>query len=845
MRSRSLIAALVALLLTLAAAGPARSVAEVQVASCDPMQTPPSFRGEVPTAAQVLGFALGSQEVTAAQSDTYVDAVDAASARVVSGTLGTTWEGRPIRYALVGNPENLTPAGLAGIQEAARTLRDPATSDREAAEVARRAPAVLWLMGNVHGGEESPTDAELRVLYELADRDDCAARQILDNALVGIIPTQNPDGREANTRQNSYGFDMNRDWFARTQRETDTKLELLRQYPGVLYVDGHEMGANHYFFPPTADPTYHEVTAASMDWQDNLYGGALAAEFDRQHIQYFTNKVFDFFAMVYGDIVPATGFGGAGMTFEKANFDPIAQRTYEHYVTHWVSISQAALNKPAILRRWHDEWAEAYRQGVDGQLEPNEVNDKGNTVQLPVPDEPVRHYFLRADDPAKADEVQALVRRLQRMDVEVHRLTAPLEVSDFRAYGRPAAATVLPAGTYWVPMAQAQKHWIQAMLNEDTYAPFPYFYDVSGWSNPLLFNLDGGRSGGALNPAAEPVPPLSAPPAAALPSPAPSVALYQMSSGTSGLESAGWLRYLLEQVWHLPYQRVTASQIAGGALADIDVLLVPNGVSTVASNALGPAGRRALVDWVNDGGRYVGWRGGADLAARLGITTALLSEPKSDIAGTLIRVQTNQSSPLAADVGPFNWVFYDYDLVMRASDPSHVALRYPAAASPDFAISGFARGEEELGGTAAVVDEPVGAGRVIVSSTDPNFRAWTVGMQQVLWNAVLGPEAFAGVAAHAGSATRASKEKAAHSAAASIAALESPLHISVRATSADTVRALLGRYGASYTVRRTGSKASFLVANPGGLTGDDHPFAAALADDLAAAGVRVLAYKAP
>ncbi len=165
--------------------------------------------------------------------------------------------------------------------------------------------------------------------------------------------------------------------------ETDSKLELLRQYPGVLYVDAHEMGANHYFFPPTADPTYHEVTAASMDWQDNLYGGALAAEFDRQHIQYFTNKVFDFFAMVYGDIVPATGFGGAGMTFEKANFDPIAQRTYQHYVTHWVSISQAALNKQAILRRWHEEWTEAYRQGVDGQLEPNEVKRQGQ--QRPAP----------------------------------------------------------------------------------------------------------------------------------------------------------------------------------------------------------------------------------------------------------------------------------------------------------------------------------------------------------------------------------------------------------------------------------------------------------------------------
>ena len=144
-----------------------------------------------------------------------------------------------------------------------------------------------------------------------------------------------------------------------------------------------------------------------------------------------------------------------------------------------------------------------------------------------------------------------------------------------------------------------------------------------------------------------------------------------------------------------------------------------------------------------------------------------------------------------------------------------------------------------------MVDEPVGAGRVILSSTDPNFRAWTVGMQQVLWNAVLGPEAFAGVAARAGSATRAGKEKAARSAATSIAELESPLRISVRATSAGTVRAMLGRYGVSFTVRQTGSKASFLVANPGGLTGDDHPFAAALAGDLAAAGVRVLAFKAP
>jgi hypothetical protein len=845
MPSRLLLLLLALTALVIGAFTPATTVASAAPAPCDPMQTPPIFSDDVATSEEVLGFTLGSREVTSAESNAYVDAVDASSNRVVSGTFGTSWQGRAMRYALVGDPDNVSPAGLAEIQEAVGKLRDPETPAREAERLARTTPVVLWLMGNVHGGEESPTDAELRVLYELAAREDCAANQILDNALVGIIPTQNPDGREAETRQNFYGFDMNRDWFARTQVETETKVELLRQYPGQLYIDAHEMGANHYFFPPTADPTYHEITSQSMSWQDFLYGGALAAEFKRQHISFFTNKVFDFFAMVYGDTVPATGFSAAGMTFEKANFDPIAQRTYEHYVTHWVSISQGALNREDILHDWHSAWVEAFRQGLAGELEPNEVNDRGNTVQLPVPNEKVRHYFLRADDATKASEVQALVRRLQRMDVDVYRLTAPLSVPDFKAYGRPAGATVLPAGTYWIPMGQMQKHWIQAMLNEDTYVPFPYFYDVSGWSNPLLFNVNGGRSGAVLSPSAEAVPLLAEPTAPALPAEVPAVAVYRVSGGTSQLESRGWLRYLLEQVWGLPYTTVTSSQIAAGALTGVDVLLVPNGDAIGTSNALGPAGRQALQNWVNSGGRYVGWRrGGTELAARLGLTTARIAEPKSDIAGTLIRVRMNTTSPLAAAVGPFNWVFYDYDLVLRASDSSHVAAQFPAATSEDFFVSGFARGEEELGGTAAVVDEPVGSGRVVLFASDPNFRAWTVGMQKVLRNAVLGPDPWA-TAAAAGSAVRAGKERAAKESASAVTTLQAPVRLTVGTGSVDATKALLNRFGLSYVIRTAAGKATFLIANPGERSGDDHPLARELPAALDGPGIDVIAFRLP
>jgi hypothetical protein len=841
------------LLVAAAAAVAPGSVSQVTRAAaqaapaCHPIQTPPSFRGEVPTAEEVLGFPLGSQEVTSAESNAYVDAVDAASPRVVSDTLGTSWQGREIRFALVGKPGNVRPQGLATIREAARKLSDPATSAAEAADLARKTPAILWLYGNVHGGEEAGTDSELRILFELADRDDCAARRILDNALVGIIPTQNPDGREAETRENFYAFDLNRDWFARTQRETDPRIELLRQHPGILHVDAHEMGGQDYFFPPNADPIYHEHTDFTVQVTDTLYGPAMADEFNRQGIPFFQNAVFDFFAPVFGDTVPSHMFGSVGMTFEKHSGDPISERTHEHYVTQWVSLSAGAANKEALLTRWHSEWVKAFQQGVAGQLEPNEVNDPGNTVERPVPTDPVRHYFLLADDPAKAAAVQRLVRRLQRTDVDVFRLTAPLAVPDFKEYGRAAAPTVLPAGTYWIPMAQREKHWIQTLLNEDTYVPFRYFFDVTGWSNPLLLNLQGGRSGAELRPTATKVPLQPEPADPALPGDVPSVGVYQLSAtATSARQSTGWLRYLLEQRWHIPYQLLTSSDIAAGGLAGIEVLLVPNGPASTAFTALGPAGRQAIVDWVNAGGRYVGWRrGGAVLAARLGITTAQLREPTSEVAGALFRVLVEQESPLAASIGRFNWVFYDFDLVMTASDPGHVAVAYPEASSEDFFISGFGEGHEELGGTAAVVDEPVGSGRAVIFSIDPNFRAWTEGTQQVLRNAVLGPDPFPGVSTAAGSAARADEEDAAQAAAGSLVTLESPIRLTVRSGSAASAERLIRSYRARYVVKRSPGKVAFLLANPKGLAADEHPFAGALAEDLFESNIRVVAFVAP
>lgn len=826
---RSLVAISV---LAAALAVPAVPAGAADPATCDPL-TAPVYRGQVPTPQEVLGFDLGEREVTVAEADRYLTAVAQASPRAVSATMTTTEQGRALEYAIVGNPANVTPGGLARIRVAAAALRDPRTPAGVVRHLVRSTPEILWVTGNVHGNEESGADAALRTLRDLADRVDCAARRILDSAIVVVVPSQNPDGRDADTRRNSFGFDLNRDWFARTQLETDAKLALLNQFPPQVYIDAHEMGGTGYFFPPNADPVYHEVSGQSLDWIDR-YGTTLAQEFTRQGIDFFTRDTFDLFYMGYGDTVPSTGFGGAGMTFEKGGNSPIADRTQEHFLTQWLTLSVAAENPADLLSRWHDTFVEAARQGAAGQLEPNEVINPGNEVAVQVPDRLVRHYFLRSDDPAKSAAVRQIVRRLQRMDVDVRQLVRPLRVSDFRAYGRAPQATTLPAGTYWISMAQGQKHWIQAMLNEDTYVPFTFFFDVSAWSLPLLSNVGGGSSGLELRPQARRVPLLRAPSFAVAPGSAPRVAMLRTSTGPL-VESEGWLRYQLEKVWQIPHRVVTPADIVAGALDGTDALIVPDLSANAALTGLGEPGRAALARWVNGGGNYIGWGGGTALAAQLGISTAQLAESTSVIPGTLFRVNVRPGSRIGTGVGATAWQLNASDRVMRASDPSHVAVAYPQASSPDWFVSGFQSGaEQELSGTAAVLDEPVGQGRAVVFAGDPLFRAFTDGTAALVRNAILGARP-APAAAGVGSGDRAAAEQRARTAALSLTDGH-PLRLTVRTSDAQAAADLIGDLGREFRTVRGSGTATYLV--PADVSADHDPWTDRLIGELERRGIQ-------
>jgi hypothetical protein len=88
--------------------------------------------------------------------------------------------------------------------------------------------------------------------------------------------------------------------------------------------------------------------------------------------------------------------------------------------------------------------------------------------------------------------------------VNVYRLTAPLTIAGAHRYGNfdikavqggPSPAltetTTLPTGTLYIPLDQGTKHWINAVLEENPFLPFHYFYDKVTWSYPLLRGFGG------------------------------------------------------------------------------------------------------------------------------------------------------------------------------------------------------------------------------------------------------------------------------------------------------------------------------------------------------------------
>ncbi len=815
----------------LAHSSTARAASSPASAPCRATATPDP---RIPAWETVNGYALGARPATLQELDRYLARVDAASGRVRVVTAGRSAGGRALRYALVSAPAALRPRRLAALGRTLRAVVDGTAAADAAERLAREGRAVVWVAGSVHGNEPSGSDADARLLYELASGRDCAAARRLARLVVALMPVQNPDGHAAATRVSGSGFDLNRDWLAQAQPESRARMAAVRGLPPLAFVDQHEQGGSAAFVPPYADPVHHEVAAWPLRTTASTFGPAVRRAFAAGGWDLVRSGGLDLFFPGYADSATTLRFGAAGLTVEVAHDDPFADRVAQQAAAAAAVVDAAAQGKARLVHGWAASAREARAQGARGRLEPNALTREADaSLRATVPAGPVRGYAIRAD--RREATAAALVGTLRRAGVAVRRLRSAARVARLLPFaGGPARAVTLPAGTFVVSMAQGAKHWAQALLGPEAHVALPALGEVSAWSLPLLGGLDGGAIASRLPAAAALVPggreararatppgragalgaggPGAPPPAQAIagdtaralglavellaggatvarlpgtgelvvsglplsrvraaasrrsatlralprgrparatPLGLPRVALLRASPAATpastaapGLQqpsaSPAWARFVLRERLRLAVEELTPEDVAGGRLAAGHThLVVPDGAADVS-----PAAAEAIGAFVRAGGTYVGWRGrGADVAVAAGVTTAqrAVAPEALRLAGAALAVELEAAAPLALGAGPRVIVLNEGDPVLRAGDG--VVGRHPPRG--DALRSGYAEGLGALRGAPAIVDQPAGAGRTILFTFDPAFRAAVEGTELLLANALLGPRASA------------------------------------------------------------------------------------------------------
>ena len=465
-----------------------------------------TYDPSIPTLKSVVGHDHGDAISTPDQIGRYLEALTkAAPDRTRLVQYATSWEGRPLHYLVVGSS-----ARLARLDDVKRGLQVLASGATEADRVVADLPVVVLLIHGIHGNEISSSDAALAEAYHLlAARGNPDVDITLRDALVIIDPMQNPDGRQRfvtlnlmgravepdpnpqsaehdepwpGGRVNHYLFDMNRDYFALSQRETQGRVKtMLEWYPHVV-VDLHEMGGNSsYYFAPPADPFNPLITDAQRKDLE-LFGRANAAEFDRRGFAYFVREVYDAFYPGYGDSWP-TFQGAVAMTYEQASPRGLSFKrddgtilTYKQAVTHHFTSAvttaiTAAKNRERLLRDFLE-----YRRSAIA------LGQKGTREYLMPP----------GKDAARAHR---LARLLAAQGIVVKQAEEAFT----------SGSQQMPRGTFIVPLAQPSGRLVRNLLDPDIKMDEAFLaeqdrrrkarlndqiYDVTAWSLPLMYDVD-------------------------------------------------------------------------------------------------------------------------------------------------------------------------------------------------------------------------------------------------------------------------------------------------------------------------------------------------------------------
>ncbi len=246
----------------------------------------------------------------------YYQALAKTSDKIRVEELGKTAEGRPFMAATISSAATLK--NLAHYREIQAKLADPRrTTPAESSRLIMEGKTVVLITCSIHATEVASTHSAIQFVYNLLTQDTPKFRAILDNVIIVLVPSQNPDGVDIVTRwyrktlgtpyegtsppelyQKYIGHDNNRDWYVFSQPETRLTVSLQNAWhPQILY-DVHQQGsfASRLFVPPWLNPIDPNVDA-TLAQEGNYLGLAIASDLTAAGKKgVVTNALYDFWA---------------------------------------------------------------------------------------------------------------------------------------------------------------------------------------------------------------------------------------------------------------------------------------------------------------------------------------------------------------------------------------------------------------------------------------------------------------------------------------------------------------------------------------------------------------------
>ena len=255
----------------------------------------------IPSPDQFIGFKVGADTKLARWDRIveYLRTVAASSDRVRLRELGKTNNGNAFVMLEVSSADTLKNLDRYKQYEKKLYFQGGAPSARERDEIFRQGKVVVLVGASIHATEVGPTQATLDLVHYLATDDSPGTRKILDNVILLLVPSLNPDGQvlitdwynrnlgtpyEASPLPVLYhpyvGHDNNRDMYMFTQKESQYVAQVAwHDWLPSVWLDQHQMGAGgpRIFVMPATDPINPNVHPLIYRWNAILGQSQAAA----------------------------------------------------------------------------------------------------------------------------------------------------------------------------------------------------------------------------------------------------------------------------------------------------------------------------------------------------------------------------------------------------------------------------------------------------------------------------------------------------------------------------------------------------------------------------------------